>query len=290
MMPASFSMNRDGMSADTSPGPSRRRPPCLRSLWLAFIASLCLAIGHGGGLSAYAERGRQDQLAPLTAIGAIRALTPEIAKSGRRVSVRGTVTYINEREPAGLIVHDGSAGLFVRYGPRYFLKQARVELHPGDVVEVDGYTSAEGFAPDVVPDMVRRVGRSVLPPAKRVPYASLLSGVFDCDYIEVVGVGQRAWVSESGKTLFVDIAVEGGAVRAWFWDFSAQDLTRFIDARVRLRGNAGTLYNQTQASSRHLAVRRTRHRRHHRHAAARSVVASGSRDLQPVHPSRQRSD
>ena len=156
------------------------------------------------------------------------------------------MTYINEREPAGLIVHDGSAGLFVRYGRRYFLKQARVDLHPGDVVEVDGYTSAEGFAPDVVPDTVRRVGRSVLPPAKRVPYASLLSGVFDCDYIEVVGVGQRAWVSESGKTLFVDVAVEGGAVRAWFWDFSAQDLTRFIDARVRLRGNAGTLYNQTR--------------------------------------------
>ena len=62
----------------------------------------------------------------------------------------------------------------------------------------------------------------------------------------MVGVGQRAWVSESGKTLFVDVAVEGGEVRAWFWDFSPQDLTRFIDARVRLRGSAGTLYNQAR--------------------------------------------
>ena len=59
-------------------------------------------------------------------------------------------------------------------------------------------------------------------------------------------MGQRAWVSESGKTLFVDIAVEGGQVRAWFWDFSPQDLTRFIDARIRLRGSAGTLYNQAR--------------------------------------------
>ena len=62
----------------------------------------------------------------------------------------------------------------------------------------------------------------------------------------MAGVGQRAWLSESGKTLFVDIAVEGGEVRAWFWDFAPADLTRFIDARVRLLGNAGTLYNQSR--------------------------------------------
>jgi signal transduction histidine kinase len=226
--------------------PFRRRPRRLRLRWLTFVAAACLAIGDRGGVGAFTERGPQDQVAPLTAISAIRALSPEIANRRRHVLVRGTVTYINERDPAGIIVHDGSAGLFVHYGRRYFLKQPRLELHPGDIVEVDGHTSAEGFAPDVVPDTVRRVGRSVLPPAKRVPYASLLSGVFDCDYIEVVGVGQRAWTSESGKTLFVDVAVEGGAVRAWFWDFSAQDLTRFIDARVRLRGNAGTLFNQTR--------------------------------------------
>ena len=62
----------------------------------------------------------------------------------------------------------------------------------------------------------------------------------------MTGVGQRAWLSESGKTLFVDIAVEGGEVRAWFWDFAPADLTRFIDARVRLLGNAGPLYNQSR--------------------------------------------
>ena len=104
--------------------------------------------------------------------------------------------------------------------PAYFLAHPRIELHPGDVIEVDGVTTGEGFSPAVVPEGVRRVGHSALPPARRVSYAALLSGVFDCEYIEAVGVGQRAWVSESGKTLFVDIAVEGGQIRAWFWDFS----------------------------------------------------------------------
>ena len=56
-----------------------------------------------------------DALAALTDIGAIRALTPEAANSRRRAHIRGTITYINEREPAGMIVHDGKAGLFIHY-------------------------------------------------------------------------------------------------------------------------------------------------------------------------------
>lgn len=228
--------------------PSRglRRSQRLRSLWLAVLASVCLSIANLSVLCMSTVSAQEDRLAPLTTIDAIRALTPEMANRHRRALIRGTITYINEREPAGIIVHDGSSALFVHYGRKYFLKQARIELHPGDVVEVEGYTTGEGFAPAVVPEGVRRVGRSPLPPARQVAYAALLSGIFDCGYIEVVGVGQRAWVSESGKTLFIDIAVEGGEVRAWFWDFSAQDLTRFIDARVRLRGSAGTLYNHAR--------------------------------------------
>ncbi len=166
---------------------------------------------------------------------------PDAARRNHPVLIRGTVTYINQREPAGIIVHDGQAGVFVRYGRR-FLTSELVDLRPGDVIEVEGRTTAEGFAPDVRPEHIRRIGRGPLPSPKRVSYAALSSGIFDCDYIEVIGVGQRAWLSESGKTLFVDIAVEGGSIRAWFWDFEGGDQTRFIDARIRLRGNVGTLF------------------------------------------------
>ena len=44
---------------------------------------------------------------------------PDAARSNHPVLIRGTVTYINQREPAGIIVHDGQAGVFVRYGRRY---------------------------------------------------------------------------------------------------------------------------------------------------------------------------
>ena len=191
---------------------------------------------------ALTPRGQQDQFAPLTDISAIRAMTPEIANERRRVLVRGTVTYINEREPAGIIVHDGSAGLFVRYGRRYFLPATRPaprRRRRSRGLDVRGRIRPRCRSRNGAPG--RPIGASA---SETRAICVAVSGVFDCEYIEVVGVGQRAWLSESGKTLFVDVAVEGGAVRAWFWDFSAQDLTRFIDARVRLRGNAGTLFNQ----------------------------------------------
>ena len=101
-------------------------------------------------------------------------------RRGRRAVIRGTITYINEREPAGIIIHDGIAGLFVHYGRSYLATQPRLDLHPGDVVEVEGRTTGSGFAPAVVPERVRRIGRSTLPGPKQVAYAALLSGVFDC--------------------------------------------------------------------------------------------------------------
>ena len=135
-------------------------------VWLSIVGSTLLATRT---VSA-----REDRVPLMTAIDAIRALTPEAAERGRRVAIRGTITYINEREPAGLIVHDGASGLFVHYGRTFILKQPRLELHPGDVVEIDGHTTGEGFAPAVVPDAIRKIGRSALPPARRVPYAALL--------------------------------------------------------------------------------------------------------------------
>ena len=171
---------------------------------------------------------------------AIRTLTPDAARGSYPVLIRGTVTYINQREPAGIIVHDGEAGVFVRYG-RKFLGSHLIDLRPGDVIEVEGRTTAEGFAPDVRPSTSGSSAEGRCLPPKRV-LRGAVQRYFDCDYIEVIGVGQRAWLSESGKTLFVDIAVEGGSIRAWFWDFQSGDLTRFIDARLRLRGNVGTLF------------------------------------------------
>ena len=105
-----------------------------------------------------------------------------------------------------------------------------------------------GFAPNVDPKIVRRLGQAPLPRPKKFAFGSMLSGRHDCDYVEITGVVQRAWLPSDPRirTLFMDVAVEEGVVRAAFWDFGTQDFERFIDARVTLRGNVGSLFGPTE--------------------------------------------
>ena len=102
-----------------------------------------------------------------------------------------------------------------------------------------------GFAPNVRAEVVRRLGQGPMPRARALPYSALLTGRHDCDYVELIGIVQRAWDHGPGRTLFADVAVEGGLVRASFWDYTPADIEWLVGAEVRLAGNAGTLNDET---------------------------------------------
>jgi signal transduction histidine kinase len=122
------------------------------------------------------------------------------------------------------------------------------KLRRGDLVDVEGRTERGGFAPNIRPSVIQRLGRAPLPTPKQIPFSAMLTGRHDCDYVEITGVIQRAWLSSDPQmhTLFADVAYEDGVVRAAFWDYTAEDLSRIIDSRVRLRGNVGTLFGATE--------------------------------------------
>ena len=209
-------------------------------------ASVTFVVLLAFAASATAETPRAS--APLTAIKAIRALAPDDGARGHRVHIRGIVTHFDENGRGLLFLHDGEAGQFIE-APAAGSEAERVftTLRRGDVVDIEGHTVRGGFAPNVRPERIRKVGTAPLPDVKQVPYGLLLRGRYDCDYVEIAGVVQRAWLpSDSNtRTFFAEIAIEGGFVRASFWGYSTEDLERFIDARVRLRGNVGTLFGQT---------------------------------------------
>jgi hypothetical protein len=188
------------------------------------------------------------RLPTLTTIGAIRALSQDEGARGYQVRVRGIVTHIDELADVSLIVHDGRLGQFFMPPKDPAAIAAWRELRRGDLVEIEGLTERGGFAPNVVPNVVRRLGQAPLPSPKTIAFGSMLSGRHDCDYVEITGVVQRAWRPSDPRirTLFMDVAVEEGVVRAAFWDFGIQDFERFIDARVRLRGNVGSLFGRTE--------------------------------------------
>ena len=185
----------------------------------------------------------------LTRIEAIRALSQDGGALGYPVRIRGTVTHFDRIGRNGLIVHDGAFGQWIADPvPPHDVGDWHT-LQAGDAVEVEGRTERGGFAPNVRPVRVRRLGRAPLPAPRTVAYSAMLSGRHDCDYVEIEGVVQRTWQAADAtrtRMLFAEIATAEGTVRAGFWEYAPEDRTRLVDARVRLRGNVGTIFGPSE--------------------------------------------
>jgi signal transduction histidine kinase len=209
------------------------------------IAALFSAVAVGVA----AQERRQVDLPVLTAIKDIRALSQNDGERGYPVRIRATVTHFDENLQTTLIVHDGAFGQFIQPPPLDKIKSVGdwMDLKAGDLIEIDGYTVHGGFAPDVMPTRIRKIGRGTMPVPKSLAFSQMLTGRYDCDYVEIVGVIQRTWPAGTvrSRVMYADVAIEDGFVRASLWDSSAQDLARFIDARVKLRGNIGTIFGNT---------------------------------------------
>jgi len=199
-------------------------------------------------LRAGAQPPAGPRLPVLSTVASIRALSQDEAARGYPVHVRATVTHVDELAHGTLVIHDGAHGQFVFPPADAASVPSWTHLRRGDLVDVEGRTERGGFAPNIRPSAIHRVGQAPLPRPEQIPFSAMLTGRHDCDYVEITGVVQRAWLSSDPQvhTLFADVAYQDGVVRAAFWDYTAEDLPRFIDARVRLRGNIGTLFGSTE--------------------------------------------
>jgi signal transduction histidine kinase len=218
-------------------GPGRRP-------WEPIVIALAVSAGAAVPVAAQAP----PRLPVLSTVSAIRGLSQDEGARGYPVHVRATVTHIDELGHSSLIIHDGTLGQFVMPPPAGTTMPEWAVLQRGDLVEIDGRTERGGFAPNIRPSAVRRLGRGAMPRPKQIPFTAMQTGRHDCDFAEITGVIQRAWLSADPAihTLFTDVAYDDGVVRATFWDYTGADVTRFVDARVRLRGNVGTLFGSTE--------------------------------------------
>ncbi len=242
--PSPIFMRRTAEFALVSLSVRARLPSCCGVIVLMALAVRPAAAG---------ERSPKPSAVPLptlTTISAIRALSQDEGARGYPVRVRGTVTHVDEKADVTVFIHDGRLGQFVNppAAGTTPLNLVWRELRRGDLVEIEGRTVRGGFAPNLEPLIVRRLGSATLPGPKTIAFGSMLSGRHDCDFVEITGVVQRAWRPSDPRlhTLFMDVAVGEGVVRASFWNFEPQDFERFVDARVRLRGNVGSLFGRTE--------------------------------------------
>ena len=134
----------------------------------------------------------QERLAPareslplLTRAEQVRQLSAGQAERAYPVRLRGVVTYFDSESP-DLFVQDSTAGIWVDLGG------AKVSFRSGQLVEVEGVSSAPDFAPQVSRPRVRILGEAPLPVPRPVTFDRMTSGGEDSQWVQLEGIAHSA--------------------------------------------------------------------------------------------------
>jgi PAS domain S-box-containing protein len=171
----------------------------------------------------------------ITEVSAVRSLTPEQAARRLPVRLHGVVTYVFN--PRSCFIQDQTAGIYVGNGTE------TPSLSAGDIVSVEGVSDPGDYAPLVQPTRVDVLGRTNLPPAKRVSFADLMTGHEDSQWVEVVGLVRTADGESQGRRV-LEIDMGGGRMTVFPPMQPERDLREFVDSTVRLRGVSGSWFNK----------------------------------------------
>ena len=174
----------------------------------------------------------------LTRIADIRTGHPSVI--GRAVLLEAVVTYADPGWGL-LFVQDDDEGIFVDIHGQAF------DAAPGDRVRVEGRSAPGDFAPMVEQARVTVIGRGEMPEPERPSFDDLLSGDWDSQFVELTGVVRGIWPLTDARDyhLYLDIVVGTWRVLAQLpgrWTGPLPE--HLVDARVRIRGVAGTMFNK----------------------------------------------
>lgn len=172
--------------------------------------------------------------------------------------------YVGEADPEGIafVIQDQTEGIYVQ-GPAELVAQ----IGRGDLLEVDGVTDPGGFAPYVVAQTVRKVGRAPIPEPLHVTLDELNAGQLDAKWIEISGIvrsvepkmptdsappppGTRytapADEDLAGKPAKTKLKLASGSARVVVELNGRLDPKRYVDAEIRLRGLCFNLHNSNR--------------------------------------------
>jgi len=192
-------------------------------------------------LAAVSASGAQDSPRPsrgplLTRVEQIRNLSVSEAQRGYPVHLRAVVTFFDPREP-DLFVQDSSAGIWVDLG-----KNTPLRFRAGQVLEIEGVSAAPDFAPQVGAPRIRVVGEAALPRAQPLSLERAALGMEDSQWGEVEGIVHS--VATPTGYLVLSVAASGGKITAWIPEFRGAAPGGLVDAKVRLHGACGAIFNQ----------------------------------------------
>jgi len=204
-----------------------------KSLRLRALVSLFFAIaGSPGQLQG-------QRLPELSTVRSVHSLSPEEAGQSRPVRLRGVVTVLADWKHS-FFFQDATSGIFVDRTSN------SPQLKPGQFVEVQGVTEPGSYAPNVIPNEVRVLGKGRMPPVRFMNFDKIAGGKQDSQWIALRGIVRAAVVGArwGRPVLFLDLDIgAGNMVKVWVHGFSEAVWHRLPGAMISLRGVCGTVFN-----------------------------------------------
>ena len=180
-------------------------------------------------------------------------ITISEAKDGPRIDtrqpvrVRGVITF---RIGEGFSIQDDSAGVWVEVTQARRLEFLKPEvpvigqLRPGDEVEVVGRANRGGYAPNILPVTITKLGKRPLPETHPYDRDRFFSGRDDCLRVAVEGIVQ-GYRDDSDNQIW-ELLVEDCARQFWVGidkTSLAGSPEEYIDSWVRCLGVASARFN-----------------------------------------------
>src|ERR1039457_2716986 len=217
------------------------KPPVVVFVLLVAVGALPMEAGGnvGGG-----EKGHQfGGLHVLSTARQAHSLTSEEAAARLPVHLQAVVTYYDpyvDARHGAMFVHDSTGAIFVSVPVRPILS-----LRAGTIIDVSGVSGPGDYAPIVEAAHIRVVGESCVPAeAPTVSLARLLTGAEDGQWVEIEGVVHSILTSDRNVTM--NVAMSDGIVRATTLRQEGVDYEGFVDATVRIHGNAAPLFTKSR--------------------------------------------
>ena len=203
-----------------------------RARWLLAVAFIALAAVQ---VKAQPSLPAKKGLPVLTRVDQIRTLSPDEADLGYPVRLRAVVTYYGGKGWE-FFINDATGGIYINDPAGDF------RVHAGQLVQVEGFTSAGGFAPEIINPKVTALGDAPMRRPHRVTLEQLTSGREDSQWVEIEGVVRSAG-QENNQPIFT-LAVAGGKLKARLPEGTTEALGQLVDAKVSVRGAVGGIFNQ----------------------------------------------
>ena len=174
-------------------------------------------------------------LPQLVSVTRIRELPVAEAARGYPVRLRGVVTYY-DRDWGNLFFEGATEGIYVE------TQNQPLDLNPGQLVVLHGRTAPGEFAPVVSGPWFEIQGSAPMPSPKPATFEEMMSGKFDSQWIETVGVVHS--ITSDSSHLFLTVASGAGEYQVLIPSWQNKALpTEWMDAEVRLQAACGSLFN-----------------------------------------------